>query len=174
MYGYQDRLIATVVSLICLAEITGCSTNAWSPSVTNPSAQIGTGVTAKIEGTYATYGQWGNRLAVVVWSDLPAIRSQSGLSQGRTQFCGTHRDSANRKIQWQAGLPNEETGSIRINGQTFDLSKGRLLLATIREGNLAVQQMDYDIDQYDEDDILQSLQGWLISESEVREFFTRR
>ena len=113
-------------------------------------------------------------MAVVVWSDLPAIRSQSGLAHGQTQFCGTHRDSENREIQWRAVLPNEESGSIRINGQAFDLTMGRLLLATIHEGNVAVQQMDYDIDQYAEDDIVQSLQGWLISESEVREFFTKR
>jgi hypothetical protein len=128
-------------------------------------------VTAPIDGTYATYGQLTGGLTVVVWSNIAALRCGTATERGNAIFHGEHGDTSGRQIQWQSQVDGTGAGNVNVNGVEFDLSQGRLLLASSSAGRLITKQLDCEIEQLREQDLVETLRGWLESEAEIRRFF---
>lgn len=134
--------------------------------------RITAGATADISGTFATYGQQSDKLAVVVWSDIVAQRASSGSSYNATEFQGVHRGPDGRTIHWKSRIGSDES-SISVNGRDFDLEQGRLLLVTVSGNRPRVKQLDYGIEQFSETDLADSLLGWLKEDELIQQFFTQ-
>jgi hypothetical protein len=169
MQGHHFRSISAAACLIMVLCQQGCF---WIAQDRILPAEIAAGATGEIDGTYASYGQVEGFVAAVVWSDLPAVRCSSGTSRGEAQFVAHHLDTAGREIRWQSRVSSDRTGAITINGKNYDLADGRLLLATINSGKPIVKQLRYDLEQFDDQDLLESLRGWLGTEAEIRGFFS--
>ena len=132
----------------CVAILLGCFT--CSVGCSSPSAQkvpLGSGGTACLIGeTVAMYGNWGDKKAVVVWSDFQGANSVGGsVSSAHAEYHGRveHRDG--RRIDWKCETSDGTTGTVIINGANYDLTKGRLFLVSTKEGPVRVVQLDRDL-----------------------------
>lgn len=149
----------------------GCSPAPQGTGRAVPPTEITAGATGEIENTYATYGQVEGGLAVVVWSDLEAVRSSSGTTSDEAEFLASHGDASGREIRWQSLVTSDRAGRVTINGQAFDLAEGRLFLATVASGKPIVKQLKYDVEQFEDQDLPESLRSWLETEPEIHSFF---
>lgn len=172
MFQRTPKLFQGVCVAMILIALLGCSRSLLPPPPSlPPSSHLTAGATAEIVGTYATYGQVQDHLAIVVWSDLEAVSASSGTSGESASFKGVHRSDNSRSIRWFAEISGPMAGTIDINEMEFDLAKGRLLLATVVAGAPKVRQLDYKVEQFHEEDLVESLSGWFESEPQLRQFF---
>ena len=160
MRRYQTRLtlwIALALGMLCHL---GCSEAPVANQQGTPATQIAAGGTGEIEHTYATCGQLDGGLVVVVWFDLEVVRCSSGTSSSDTaEFHGDHAEAPERQIRWHGQVKSDSTGTVTVNGQDYELTEGRLILATIISGRPAVRQLKYGVDQFGDGDLPESLRG---------------
>ena len=145
-------LWGTLAGVVCL---TGCRSNS-----TQAEFKGGSHVVVKwgpedhpvVGGTSAHYGQWGEGMAYVVWTDRTAGWGGAGGAErtgdkARAEYRAVQTPSDGPRVEFQYEM-NETAagreGKITINGTTYDLAKGSLFLVSTKGPEPEVVQLDRD------------------------------
>lgn len=161
------KLSATAV--MCALVQAGCG--APVPPAPAPSLPaIGAGeATIGAGETHATYGFWGDGKAVLVWSAIPDADFGSGTTDSGAEYHGLHLAEDGRRIEWTCTTDDGTTGSVTINGNSYDLSAGRVFLVRVEGGETTVVQRD--TSQLADSNLIRTLVDWLANDEDVRAFF---
>ncbi|MCA8987207.1 MAG: hypothetical protein KDA78_06180 [Planctomycetaceae bacterium] len=86
-------------------------------------------------------------VSFVVWSDLPNSRSGNGGGGARdgAAYKGYHRAKDGRRIDIKAESRDGKTATISIDGVSYDLAKGGLLLVSTQQQPAIVKQVNLDL-----------------------------
>ena len=141
----RNLLIVTLVITLCC----GCGTSTapraaakrdvlgdvavWnSPEKSNPAPGI--------DYAAVTYYLWNDSLVFALWTD-------SDNNYGERGFAGDHlrghiefRNPA-RKVKFDCNTPDGKSGSLTVDDQQFDLSKGSLILVSTSGGTVRFKQL---------------------------------
>jgi hypothetical protein len=108
---------------------------------------------------WSEYATRDERLVFLMWVDLVGERGLGGGSSraGGTSPSGVHYKGNSRNpkgldIEWQCDSPDGLTGSMKINGATYDLAKGRVFLVTVKVGGAQVRQLERDLSKVKAED----------------------
>lgn len=107
---------------------------------------------------------------LVIWSDLS--RGGGGASSGNMHglSCqGQLRGENGKIVKYRCETEDGRTGTVIIDGQTFDLEDGNLLLVTMDGGTCRVKQLRRDMTNLEFN--RHSLQRFAEEDAEVRQFF---
>lgn len=128
---------------------------------------------ATVGETSATFGTWGDGRAILVWSAIPAGETGSGTTDSTAEYHGMHLADDGRRIEWTCTTDDGTTGSVTINGESYDLSAGSLFLAGVEGDETNVVQLDRDTLQLTDEKLVGTLEDWLANDEEIAIFFTR-
>lgn len=127
--------------LLCAAVCVFLSSCQERPLQARGSPVISAGA-ADFDGTFATFGTWDGRVAVVVLSDSPALRTNCGTSGGTAEYTGVHRPPSGAPISWTCSTADGESGRVEINGRSYDLRRGLLFLVSRSEHSTSIRQLN--------------------------------
>lgn len=106
----------------------------------------------------------------VIWSDLADGNSGSGSGKaGRAEFRGQHRGRDGRKIEFHAVTTDGTSGTLKVAGLAYDLSKGSLLLISTRADPPRIVQIECDHGAFPRS--REDLIRFAKSREEIRKFF---
>jgi hypothetical protein len=155
------------IPVLILAVAAGCRRPAPPPAVL-PQIAAGSG---SLTGTHFTFGTWSDGKAVLVWSALPAISTGSDTTPSRAGFSGQHLAPDGGQIEWECTTSDGHTGSVVINGDSYELGDGSLFLVDVQGDETNVVQLDRDTLQLTDENIVDTLKDWLANDGEVSAFF---
>lgn len=154
--------------LVLILGLAGC---AKTPTGTLPLIGAGSAVAGERGATFAL---WNDEFALIVWSDVPALRTNSGITDGTAEFRGVHArpDGKGESIHWTCRTSDGKTGTVSIGGTDYDLAKGSVFLVTIKNDKPVVKQLDRDLSGVKSDDLPKVLQDWSAGSPEIGKFFS--
>ena len=124
---------------------------------------------------WSEYGTRDDRLVFLMWVDLVGERGPSssgtrggGASPSGVQYHGSSRHTTGLDIEWQCDSPDGLTGSMKINGTTYDLDKGRVFLVAVKAGGTQVRQLDRDLSKVKAEDTT----AFSNADAEIAKFIT--
>ncbi|HJT77985.1 MAG TPA: hypothetical protein VJ739_12350 [Gemmataceae bacterium] len=125
----------------------GCGPPAFNGSVGRvPFYPHEFGARAKVgasEFAAASVGLWkDNSLVFAVVADFAGPNTQgSGREGGFVEYYGRLAAPDGQGVEWRCRTADGKTGTITINGSSYDLAKGSLFLASARGGKVEVRQV---------------------------------
>ena len=111
------------------------------------------------------------RLACIILTDLEAPHQIGGSTHGTAE--GFQSLPNGGKITWQCETPDGESGTVLLNGQSYDLSKGGIFLVSTRDANIRVLQLNRDISMLKTDGIKTLMTGIsALIDGDIEPFFS--
>lgn len=148
------RLLAVTILLLTTL-VVSCQRGNAPPSpapAKGPAVSISQGVAdwahrARSEGgtpgldfAHIAYGTWEDRVVFAVWVDFDRVRGGDQFNeineQPKKRYAGEMVDLDSRKITFECNTADGTAGAITVNGKSFDLADGWLLLASQDRGEL--------------------------------------
>jgi hypothetical protein len=127
MRGKTMRSTTMLFVACCALPLVGCTSRPQFPCT-----GLGTAFWAGPESPYgdttASYGVWGDGMAFVVWSDLPASNGHSLAGDKEVMYSGKHSSPDGRTIDFRCTTVDGKTGTIILAGQQFKLEDGSVFL----------------------------------------------
>ena len=112
--------------------------------------------------------RWGDASAFIIITDLPGpFRSGSQWQPTGAHWNGQFTRDDGSSLVWECSSPDGKTGIITVNGKTFDLADGSLLLLTTEKDSVVVTQFERDTLQMVPETAIQTV----FQDSDVRKFF---
>jgi len=119
----KKMLLVTCFALL----LVGCSSRPQFPG-TGLGGAFWAGPESPYGDTTASYGVWGDGMAFVVWSDLPASNGHSFAGDKEVVYSGKHWSRDGRAIDFRCNTADGTTGTMTIAGQQFKLEDGSVFL----------------------------------------------
>ena len=116
-------LLATCFTLL----LVGCSSRVQFPG-TGLGSAFWAGPESPYGDTTASFGVWGDGMAFVVWSDLPASDGHSLAGDKEVVYSGRHSSRDGRAFDFRCATSDGKTGTITIAGKQFKLEDGSVFL----------------------------------------------
>jgi hypothetical protein len=118
---------------------------------------------AELDEAHAVYVVFPpRRLALVILVDVVGKFKGTDEKLGtETKYIGVHEASDGRKVEWQWQTADDKTGTMTINGSSYDLAAGVLFLVSTRGGRVRVRQLQRDLGNVEADSPKQSLERLL-------------
>jgi hypothetical protein len=120
---FKTMLFVTSFALL----LVGCSSRPQFPG-TGLGCAFWAGPESPYGDTTASYGVWGDGMAFVVWSDLPASNGHSSAGDKEVVYSGKHWSRDGRAIDFRCATADGKTGAIIIAGQQLRLEDGSVFL----------------------------------------------
>src|SRR5262249_415994 len=103
---------------------------------------------AGIEKAQASFGIWNDgRLAFLIVTDFAGSgRERSrGKGVGAEKYEGQQKAGDGRKVEWQCETADGKTGTMTINGSSYELANGSMFLVSTRGGKAEFRQVKRDL-----------------------------
>ena len=100
--------------------LVGCTSRSQFPG-TGLGCAFWAGPESPYGDTTASYGVWGDGMAFVVWSNLPASNGHSFAGDKEVVYSGRHWSPDGRAIDFRCTTADGKTGIMTIAGQQFKL-----------------------------------------------------
>jgi hypothetical protein len=99
------------------------------------------GGTPGLDFAHIAYGTWEDRVVFAVWIDFDRVRTGGDHfneinEQPEKRYAGESVDLDGRKITFECKTADGAAGAITVNGKSFDLTEGWLILASPARGEL--------------------------------------
>ena len=140
------RLMRAVTLMFCLMIPVACNFRVKFRTAANVPAGIRSSSWGRTLSTSSCSGAGmvGNEVVYVLWTDID-LGGESGGDCG-DDFDGLHyhgyaKGKDGRSIEWECRSTDGQTGIMKINGTNYDLTNGRLILVTTKDGQTKVRQL---------------------------------
>lgn len=105
---------------------------------------------AALDEAQASFACWGDPtsgwgFACVILSDVVGSAKNNVRNSGsRGKLTGEQTSADGRKLEWYCETSDGKTGSVKINGQAYELGQGSLFLVATKGAELRVLQLKRD------------------------------
>jgi hypothetical protein len=106
--------------------------------------------------TVANYGTWGDGSVFVVWSDFKTESGRSMTKDTKVVYEGVHTTDQ-RNLEFRCSTTDGKTGTVTIDGKTYDLEKANVFLVTMIDGKLDITTLKHDLSKISNSDGLTAL-----------------
>jgi hypothetical protein len=137
--GHQKKLANLIVILVLLS-LGACQ------SKTPPGSDV---FSNTVNEAGCTFLVWQEGLRLMLWTDITGESgTNSATSSGDPMFrqTGYAQAADGRRVEWQLETADGRTATLTIGDQRFDPAQGALFLIATAQGNLQIQQLQYDFD----------------------------
>ena len=142
--GAFFSILATALLLSACVVAAACA-----PRITAPAADVAAGA---VEGTGYRFLRWKGGLAIMIWYDFwgdsgsSSTSSGGGLAAPSTYTIHGYAESEDgQRFEWEVETRDGETARFRLDGESYDLSQGTLLIVGMEHGRAAVAQLERDL-----------------------------
>ena len=130
---------------------------------------------AGIEKAQASFGIWkaGGLAFLIVTDFVGSSRDRgSGNGVGPEKYEGQQKARDGRKVEYQCETADGKTGTMTINGSSYELGKGTMFLVSTRGGKVEVRQVKRDLRKVEPDQ--ESVEKLLKDAADVASFFAEK
>src|SRR5262249_46814913 len=130
---------------------------------------------AGIEKAQASFGIWKEGgLAFLILTDFVGSSRDrgSGKGVGPEKYEGQQKARDGRKVEYQCETADGKTGTMTINGSSYELAKGSMFLVSTRGGKVEVRQVKRDLLKVALDQ--ESVEKLLRGNADVASFFAEK
>jgi hypothetical protein len=130
---------------------------------------------AGIEKAQASFGIWkeGGLAFLIVTDFVGSSRDRgSGKGVGPEKYEGQQKARDGRKVEYQCETADGKTGTMTINGSSYQLAKGSMFLVSTRGGKVEVRQVKRDLLKVKPDQ--EAVEKLLKDDADVASFFAEK
>jgi hypothetical protein len=135
----RDTCKALIPCILCLCAAADCT----GSKGTAPRPRVGAGSTF-IRATTAQFATVDGRVAVVVWSNFKGqgVTGSDSSSESTTVHAGGNcRSAGGAGVVWRWETADGKSGSVTVNGVSYDLANGPLFLVSAKGNDVQVHQL---------------------------------
>jgi hypothetical protein len=138
---------ATALLLSACLAVAGLA--ACAPRITAPAAEVAAGA---VEGTGYRFLHWKEGLAILIWYDFRGDSGSSSASSGgglgapsTYAIHGYAESEDGDRFEWEVEMSDGKTARFRLDGESYDLSRGTLFIVSMEHGRADVTQLGRDL-----------------------------
>jgi hypothetical protein len=172
--------LTTVAIALLIPVLTGCGRSGQSTRFGSTVGVISWNETSPspvggLDHAWVVYARLGEGLRILLWTDLQngVANWTSDSTSDSASFKGSIQSSDLKKpIDVQCQAQGANSGSLTIDGVTYDLAGGSLFLVSTKGERPVVKQLNRDTSQFKEDP--ESLKAFARTDPEISAIFTAR
>jgi hypothetical protein len=145
--GACFSVLATALLLSTCLAVAGVA--ACAPRITAPVAEVAAGA---VEWAGYRFLRWRQGLAIMIWYDFRGDSGSSSTSSGgglgtlsTYTIHGYAESEDGDRFEWEVETSDGETARFRLDGESYDLSRGTLFIVRMEHGRADIIQLERDL-----------------------------